>query len=764
MRTARAAAVVFAILLTTLSALSASSGATVRRTDYRLLLKSGEFVPDAGVDARLAADGESAGGHVIVQFHSIPGAAEVEDLEAQGIRLLDYLPNLSYYASVPPGRLPLLGARPAVRAVLPILPRDKLAPAMAAAGVRPHASGEDGSVSLVVVFHRDISIEKMLDIARSYGRVADVVDDDRTLALTMIEGGIGVLAAEDAVQYIDEGPPPRRDLLDRVRPSVGADIVQAPPYNLDGSGAVLGMWESSAPAETHVDFTGRLTLADGAATGTHATAVGGIMMGDGTGSEGWGGTPYQWRGIATEAELVSYSWASSLAGLRVETAEAISTYGIILANNSWGWFLCGGICSQYGSYDPWSKQYDKIVRGIQGAPISVVFGAGNEQNCVECEDSLAHFPYGTISPPGATAKNTIAVGAVHSVTRDMTDFSGWGPTLDGRVKPDIVAPGCNDTTGVMAPYPPNDYDGSLCGTSWSTPVVSGSIAILAQQFSLLGHGYVMPHTYKAIFIQTAEDLGNPGPDYVYGHGHLDLKAAVDLVIADWPAGDLIRPDSIADSTVNVYYMDVPADAEGFRVTLVWDDFQAAAAAAKTLVNDLDLVVKSPAGTPHHAYVLDPENPSAPATLGYNDIDNVEVVEVTGPAEGRWTVEVRGTLVPEAPAQYTVVMPYEYLTGGIDGPAGEDRPLGLLPASPNPFEAATLIRFDMAEPAPVGLVIYDARGRVVRTLIDGAVRSAGRHMVRWDGSDDGGARVAPGVFFLRMETQGYSGTEPIVLVR
>lgn len=760
-----AAAAAFSCLIILVSALQVPSEVVAREADYTLRLMSGEYVPDAGMAGGVMADWEAGEvRHFIVQFYDIPNATQISAMMSEGVTLLDYLPERAYYAGIDREAFEYIGRLALVRSVIPLAKRHKISPAIRRGGVSEHARRADGSVDIIVTFFGDTAIDEAVAIAAGYGEVSGVLEDDRMMALNTLESLIDDLAGSDRVQWIEESAPPHKLMLDRVRPTVGADIVQAAPYNLDGSGVALGMWENGGPAVTHVDFTGRLYLPDGAPPEMHSTRVAGIMAGDGSGSESWGGTPYQWRGIATAADIVSYTLPSALTGLRVETSEAISVYGIISSNNSWGWYLCGYLCSALGRYDSWSKQYDKMVRGLQGAPINVVFAAGNDGACVECEDSLAHYPYGTVSPPGGTAKNTIAVGSVNAISKTHSDFSGKGPTLDGRIKPDLVAPGCNDTTGVMGPAPPNDYADSLCGTSWATPVVSGAIGILQNQFDLLGYGYVMPHTFKAVMIQTAEDLGNPGPDYRNGFGLLDLKEAVDLVIADYPAGELIRPDSISDSLMNTYYMDVEAGVTCIRVTLVWDDFQSAPLAAKTLVNDLDLVVKSPGGTPYYPYVLDPDNPSAAANTGVNDVDNVEVVEVVNPDAGRWTVEVYGTLVPEAPQYYTLVLPCEYPTGGVDGPERKSMGFRLYPVSPNPSGGSMLISFEMAEPAAVNLAIYDARGRRVKSLIDGAVRSAGRHVVHWDGTASGGAPVSPGIFFLRMETRGYTGTERMVLIK
>jgi hypothetical protein len=344
----------------------------------------------------------------------------------------------------------------------------------------------------------------------------------------------------------------------------------------------------------------------------------------------------------------------------------------------------------------------------------------------------------------------------------MTSFSGWGPVKDGRVKPDVVAPGCKPSAGVKTAYPPNTYD-TACGTSFSTPIVAGCVGIVMQQFNDLGYVAVKPHTMKAVLVQSAEDLGNAGPDYQYGHGHVELQDAVDLVIANHPNDELIRIDAVTDGEEDTFYMDVPAGAEMLRVTLVWDDFEGTPFAAKALINDLDLMLRSPGGSWYFAYTLDPVNPSQAAGKGYNDLDNVEVVEVDSPGEGRWMIRVRGTVVPEAPQEYTVVLPYEYPSAGMETP--EHRPQGfrLFQNTPNPFSQLTLIRFDLPEASPIRLRVYDTRGRAVKTLIDEPLKSAGRHIAYWDGTGDEGRALAPGVYFYRIETGQDSRTQRTVLI-
>ena len=90
-------------------------------------------------------------------------------------------------------------------------------------------------------------------------------------------------------------------------------------------------------------------------------------------------------------------------------------------------------------------------------------------------------------------------------------------------------------------------------------------------------------------------------------------------------------------------------------------------------------------------------------------------------------------------------------------------LAVFPNQPNPFRSATEIRFDLPRDAPVELIVYDALGRSVRTLVAGP-KTAGSHMVAWDGRDDGGRIVASGVYFCRIRSEGGQESRKIVRVR
>jgi hypothetical protein len=108
--------------------------------------------------------------------------------------------------------------------------------------------------------------------------------------------------------------------------------------------------------------------------------------------------------------------------------------------------------------------------------------------------------------------------------------------------------------------------------------------------------------------------------------------------------------------------------------------------------------------------------------------------------------------------------FSYLRASPPVGVGDDlpRPPAALTAAPNPFNPATTLRFALAAEHPVRLALYDARGRCIRTLIDGP-RPAGNHAVRWDGRDDGGRTVAAGTYLARLQAGDLTGATAVTLL-
>jgi fibronectin type 3 domain-containing protein len=621
---------------------------------YELVLEGRRYVP---AEVKLAREDDS---HLVVQFYEIPTDAEREALAEAGITLLDYMPNYAWTARVRGGAVQALEPG-LVRAVFELRPEDK---------ILRSATGQD----VVRAFVHD-GVEGAEEVLTRYGSIIDV---DHTGYTLVLDGDVLELAGEDIVKCI-MGPRPELALhLDELRDNINADEVQTSPYDLHGNGLAAGIWDGGRVASNHDDFNGRLIFGDGSSTHYHATKCAGIMAGDGSRSSAEGGSPYQWRGVATEVDIISYDWPYDLADMDDETSAAIASYDIIVSTNSWGWGLCPDYCYYYGTYDDYSWNYDRIVRGSAGKKLTVVFSAGNDGDCNQCSGDIPEYPYGTIPGPGSTSKNAIVVGSSNADTDGLSYYSSMGPTLDGRLKPDVAAPGCKSYEGINTTYLYNDYDDGGCGTSYSAPAVSGSV-ILAQEDYIDKFGSeAWPSTMKALIIQGAEDKGNPGPDYQFGHGRINTQNTIDIIRADGGTGDLIKQDTLSPAETWEYDIEVTA-GEDLKVTLAWDDYQGDWGAGGTmLVNDLDLELEAPGGGIYYPWLLDPSNPSNNATTGADHLNNVEQVEVSSPATGTWTIRVTATVIPEPNQDFSVVT--NFAGGAVDPPPAAPTGLDAVPGS------------------------------------------------------------------------------------
>jgi uncharacterized repeat protein (TIGR01451 family) len=627
---------------------------------HPIRLKSETFVPAGGLDANLgyvrSLGSDPEGVYAIVQFRQPPDKESRKRLAALGVQILNYLPENSYFARLPRG----VNADPLRSAGViwlgAVYPKDKLPARMKSSGIGSWAVQSDGSAELRVKYFQQADFAQVAKaIEACGGQILSVNGKLREVAVTLPTSRLDQLVGCDGVRWIEEATPPKVPFNDGARQNALADIVQT-TYGLSGSGVTLGIWDGGAVDSGHGDFGGRVVLGEaGLTVETHATHVAGTMAGSGALSATHGGTERQWRGVAFAAEVVSYSFNDSIP----KHDSAINEHDIVLSQNSWGFLLSEliGTCGFYGVYSILAPEYDQIVTGLYGRPISVVFAAGNYRNG-QLANSCAVGPYSTIGPPG-TAKNVITVGAINSDENTMTVFSSWGPVDDGRLKPELVASGSqaggdHGTTSAL----PGDTYGTLQGTSMAAPVVSGAIGLLTEDYRALYNGQnPLPSTIKGLLVHTAADLDdgttwfNPGPDYASGYGRVQISKAVDQLREE---GFLVG--QIQHAATNAYRLTVPEGTTEVKVTLVWDDPAAVENAAVALVNDLDLVVLDPAGVRVYPWTLDATHPSVPAVRTKEDRVNVieQVLVGSGVVPGNWTVQVVGYNVPINPQKYVLI--------------------------------------------------------------------------------------------------------------
>ncbi len=468
--------------------------------------------------------------------------------------------------------------------------------------------------------------------------------------------------------------------------------------NLSGSTAAMrnriGIWEfDGAPLASHVEFGGRILQKDvptGSSGNDHATHVAGTMIAAGV-------NPIA-KGMSFGAvNLIAYDHLSDLSEM---TAEAAA--GLLLSNHSYGllagwnfndtenrWEFWGRPDDnedyRFGFYSSDSRRIDSIAYNAPN--YLIISSAGNDRNNAGPEIGKPFFrlnasgnmvaagnrpsgisnndSYDIISGFGV-AKNNLTVGAVNGIPTGynkpgdvvMSAFSSWGPTDDGRIKPDLVANGVNVTS--TSTNSNNSYS-TKSGTSMSAPSVTGSLLLLQEYFTQLKPGsFMRSSTLKGLAIHTADEAGSdPGPDYSFGWGLLNVQKAVSVLTNAVStnnaitSSDLLFENSISQG--GVFTRQVVASGKmPLSATIAWTDPVGAVNSTaatnlndrtKKLVHDLDVQITR-GNQVFRSWTLNPAAPSIPAQKGDNNIDNVERVDVDSTIPGETytiTVNHKGNL-------------------------------------------------------------------------------------------------------------------------
>ncbi|MBD3404225.1 S8 family serine peptidase [candidate division GN15 bacterium] len=618
--------------------------------DYTIKLRTGEFTP-APVRSAVAAGLVAQDEHVFVQFEEPINENTREALANQGIRLLDYVPNLAFTARLDQIPDQALLDQYGIRWIGPIQPEHKISPIIAEYGIFDWARRGGDKVQFVVVLHRDEDGQRWMQrFADDFG--AEIIGFEPTMNyidLILPEPAYFRLAELDAVAWIEQAYPYPEEHNDGARTNTGAEVLQGSPWNLTGAGVVVSEWDGGSVDDLHPDLLGRVQKMDFSSNSTHATHVAGTVMGNGASS---GGT---YAGMAPGASLKAYLWWGSGSEAQNEYSTVINNYNARVGTNSWGYGVgdpaTQSACeSVMGAYYTVCGTIDNIVRGSEGAPIAITWSAGNQRGSASKYCGSIGWTYNTVTPL-PTAKNVIAVGAINSNNSSMTSFSSWGPTDDGRLKPDVVGPGCESGGGITSTSPGGGYT-TMCGTSMSCPATAGTIALVLERWDQeIGTGTLLSSTVKGILINTAQDLGAVGPDYQFGHGKVDGVAAVEKI--GFGENSYVQSE-ISTGTNHLYDLTVPGDASKLKVTLVWDDPGGTVSSSQNLINDLDLVLIDPFDGEEYPWVKDPDNPSMAATKAVDRKNNVETVEIDNPTPGLWKARVSGFNVPDGPQSYSIV--------------------------------------------------------------------------------------------------------------
>jgi hypothetical protein len=442
----------------------------------------------------------------------------------------------------------------------------------------------------------------------------------------------------------------------------------------------LGIWDGGAVLTTHQEFGTRVTQQDNASTASsHATHVAGTMTATGVSAQA--------KGMAFGANLKAWDFNNDVTEMTTAATNlAISNHsygfqaGWVFNStiNRWAWYGNTNVSNtedyKFGFYDSNAQAWDKIAfaapsylivksagnnRNDNGPPVGTYYFLGTSTRDSSNIARSKNDSYDCLSTT-STAKNILTVGAItgtngvpptQSSDIKISSFSSWGPTDDGRIKPDLVAVGVNmfSTSSTSA----TAYT-VLSGTSMSAPQTSGSLLLLQEAYANLNAGQLMKaSTLKGLALHTADDAGNVGPDYVYGWGVLNMEKAAKVILNADKSYSLTERN-LANGAE--FSQKIVASGKGaLTATICWTDPEATVFNVSAdnlnnrtpkLVNDLDIRISD--GTNNFLpFILNPDKPADVATRGDNIRDNVEQIIVQDAVPGRTytlTVKHKGSLI------------------------------------------------------------------------------------------------------------------------
>jgi hypothetical protein len=636
-------------------------------------------------------------GLFLIQFDGRVQAAWREQLKLFNVHLLRYVPDDTFIARFSGAQAGRIRSLPFVRWIGPYRPDHKLHPSLRS------ASNTENRIRVLIA--PDVPVGAAVNLVGRAERTAST-RFGTIVQTTVTASELRALSESPSILWIERAPRPK--LMDEIASKiVGGDdgavatptVTQQLGYN--GSGVAVAIADSGLHGGTfanmHPDLIGRVdaffyygnlvNAADEHSHGTHVTGI--IAANAATGETDENGFLYG-LGVASGAHVIAQRIFDGVGNYEAPPSYEVLTHdavraGAVIGSNSWG-------DDVQGEYDLSAAEFDGLVRDADAGqpgdqPYILEFSAGNAGPGEQTIDSPA------------VAKNVIATGASENDRPDffiyadgidaMADFSSRGPCADGRIKPDVVAPGTwiastrsvyADDDNAWAPISANYmYQG---GTSQAGPHVSGAAAVFVQYYRSL-HGGVTPSPalVKAALINSAVDMDDasgtlPAPNNDEGWGRVDLTQ---IIGSDRGYDFLDQSVRLTNSQVYERRVVVASSDLPLKITLTYTDVPGFPGAIPALVNDLDLEVVGPDGSIYHGNQFDEFGDSIPGVVDYDRLNNVEAVHLFEPLPGEYTVRVRARNVVEDSLQIT--------------PSIVDQDFALVTSADLPFPGEGVLFFD-----------------------------------------------------------------------
>ena len=607
----------------------------------KLLLRTGTIEPVPNIsqeklDAQHSRSSRQQGKRfAILQFNQIPTESEKASLKDNGIELLEYVPNNAYTVTISnPPDADLLN-RFHARALVELSPSQK---------IQTQLKDElYGTAEVQISFPRSYSFMEVKQILsqKNFTITDESKKEYQILSLYIPLSRLEELASLPCVEFVEKAPPPVSNLKtgwtqtgrNAIKTSALTLPVSQGGKGLTGMGVVIGMGDDAEPS-LHPDLSGRMIARTWQGMSFHGTHVAGIIGGSGLINE-------VRKGAAPGATIISQRFEEVLTW----APNYVTDYNMVLTNNSYG--TVENDCYMFGRYSLISRTMDQM--SINYPHLEHVFAAGNS-GMVSCPPIGPG--YRTVLGDYQVAKNVLTVGNTTDTGR-IFNRSSRGPALDGRIKPEICAIGTS-VTSTSTPWVFNYYADNT-GTSMASPAIAGGMALLYEKYRNM-NGNADPDNVlvKALVVNSGDDYGNPGPDFIYGYGQANF----------WRAEQMLENNQYVVNTINAGDPDqtipitIPAGTAALKVMICWNDPAAAAVSYQTLVNDLDLRIEPPSGPAALPFILDTTIAgfSNPATTGADHINNLEQVVISNPTGGAtYNVKIKANNITQGGAQKYVVV-------------------------------------------------------------------------------------------------------------
>ena len=385
--------------------------------------------------------------------------------------------------------------------------------------------------------------------------------------------------------------------------------------NINGEGQTVSIKENNYDT-TDIDLKGRTLFSPLASlfTDNHANFMATTIAGADN-------SIYYAKGVAWAALISSSSFDQILP----DPDSYYNQYNITVQNHSYGTDIDNMYGLNAAAFDKSSNDNPNLVH---------VFSSGNSGNLTSTSGRYAGIAgYANITGNFKMSKNSISVGGIDSFGI-LAPLSSVGPAHDGRIKPEITA-------------------FQLNGTSESAALVSGTVLLLQQYYKSLNNVSLTSAMAKAILINSADDIGTPGPHYKTGFGNLNALHAMDEI-----ERNNLFTGNAANQSLQQFTLVIPPNIAKVKVTLCWNDKAAVPSSTVALVNDLDLYVTSTVlPDTIRPWVLNPfphvDSLSAPAKRKRDNLNNVEQVTINDPLSGNYKINVAGYNVPFGPLPFYI---------------------------------------------------------------------------------------------------------------